>query len=153
MPDPFTIAGGVLAAITLAAGARNRYRRTLGRRSDYTARVQRLGAGAHLSFFTSVIGEPPAIRRTATRPHDQYGRPFREAIYIDPLFYVQAIVDQDETVLSFAVTTRDKRFRPGFLSPGYTVEMKRDPGCLRGARAKSIRRSSMYALGALGSQP
>jgi hypothetical protein len=40
------------------------YRRTVGRRRERYERLGRLGTGGQLSFFTSVLGEPPAIRRT-----------------------------------------------------------------------------------------
>jgi hypothetical protein len=52
------------AVIGLAAIVRNWYRRTIGRRRDRYRRLARLGTNAQLSFFESVLGEPPAIKRT-----------------------------------------------------------------------------------------
>jgi len=59
-------APALAAVIALLAGARAWYRRTLGRRSDKYERIARLGTNAHLTFFTSVLGEPPAMHRSLT---------------------------------------------------------------------------------------
>jgi hypothetical protein len=56
--------GGAVALLGLAAALRGWYRRTPGRRRDRYERLARLGTGAQLSFFISVLGEPPAIRTT-----------------------------------------------------------------------------------------
>jgi hypothetical protein len=117
----------VVAAIALAGFVRIFYRRTLGRRRDSYARLKRLGTHAQLSFFTSVLGEPPALRRSLLSDvaiYDDDGTPrretrqFIEAVYIDRDFYVQVYGDHDETVQAYSVTTRSKRFKPRFRSPG-----------------------------------
>jgi hypothetical protein len=148
-----------LALITLAVIVRGWYHGTLGRRRDRYARLGRLGTNAQLSFFTSVLGEPPAIkrrrdakvRRYVTRdeyekaadweiePSEgdglddeeedyEYGEDpenkgyvwalvptaYTECFFIDRDYYVQALCDEDETVIGFSVTTRTSRFRPTF---------------------------------------
>jgi hypothetical protein len=139
--DVAGLVGGLAAALALAAGVRARYRRTLGRRRDRYERLARLGPGAQLSFFASVHGEPPAIRRTvdteifevATQDHPLFDpalvdeddeahdvlvpASFVECIFIDRFYYLQTISDADDTVLAFSVTTRRKRFRPKFEAP------------------------------------
>lgn len=40
-----------------------------------------------------------------------------EVIWVDRHYYVQALVDGDESVLAFAVTTRHRRFRPKYEGP------------------------------------
>lgn len=46
-----------------------------------------------------------------------------EAVYIDRDFYVHVGADTDETVHTYSVTTRSKRFRPSFRpSGGFAVE-------------------------------
>jgi hypothetical protein len=121
----------LLAAIAVAGVARGIYRRTLGRRRDRYARLSRLGANAQISFFSSVLGEPPAMERSLTSDvtsYDDHGRPrktpmdFREAVWIDRDFYVHALADEDGTVHAYSVTTRNKRFRPTFQIPGGTAE-------------------------------
>jgi hypothetical protein len=117
----------LLAAIALAGIVRGIYRRTLGRRGDRYDRLRRLGTNAQLTFFTSVLGDPPAMRRTVegqvTRFDEngkRYSEPRRyiEAVYIDRDFYVHVVADEDETVHTYSVTTRRKRFRPSFRPPG-----------------------------------
>ena len=139
--DVASAVGGLVAILALAAGARGVYRRTLGRRRDRYERLHRLGVGAQLSFFVSVIGEPPAIRRSvertiyriATRNHplfdpalagpDQNSHDvlvratYVESIFVDRDFYVQTLTNDDESVLAFSVTTRSTRFAPTFEHP------------------------------------
>lgn len=139
--DAAAIVGGLAAALAVAAAARTRYRRTLGRRRDRYERLARLAPGAQLSFFQAVHGEPAAIKsrverniyEVATPGHPLYDARLRdefdeahdvlvqaaflECIFIDRLYYLQTISDEDETVLAFSVTTRRKRFRPRFEAP------------------------------------
>jgi hypothetical protein len=59
-----TVAVFLAAALSLMAGARSRWRRTIGRRRDHYRRLGRLGANAQVSFFNAVLGAPPALRRS-----------------------------------------------------------------------------------------
>lgn len=56
--DLASVIAAVLAALALTGGVRAIWRRTLGRRSDQERRINRLGVGARLSFYESVLGEP-----------------------------------------------------------------------------------------------
>ena len=122
------------------------YRRTLGRRKHAYDRLARLGTGAHLSFFESVLGEPPAIRQTVVESdyreivtsddprfdrqlalesdpdyaasHDVFEeRSFLRSFFVDRDFFVQTITDADGAVLAFSVTTRSRKFTPTFEWP------------------------------------
>lgn len=59
-----TALGGAAALIAVWRTLGSWYRRTLGRRRDRYERLARLGTQAQLTFFESVLGEPPAMRRT-----------------------------------------------------------------------------------------
>jgi hypothetical protein len=145
-----SVLGAAAALYALWSAARGRYRETIGRRSDRYRRLARLGTEAQLSFFVSVLGEPPAMRHTVVKddyveliaPGDPDFDPdseetelqerlltkvFTESTFIDRDYYVQALCDQDETVLAFSVTTRSKRFRPVFqvLRPPGPIERLR----------------------------
>jgi hypothetical protein len=130
--------GIVVAALGLGAGARDIYRRTLGRRRDRYRRIGRLGTEAQLDFFTAVLGEPPGIRHTVTKEdfleyigpkdpgYDPGGeevqksyarRDLTECFFLDRDYYVQTISDDDETVLAYSVTSRSPRFRPRLVVP------------------------------------
>jgi hypothetical protein len=131
----------LLVTITLLGIVWGLYRKTLGRRRDRYGRLERLGTNAQISFFSSVLGEPPAMRRTedsAISRYDNEGNPLKEAktwtecVWIDRDFYVHSVADEDETVHAFSVTARGKRFRPAFRQPGATyVERGRVKRLLR----------------------
>jgi hypothetical protein len=128
-----TAVGAAAGLLALWTAARTVYRNSVGRRWDRYRRIARLGTGAQLSFFVSVLGEPPAMQRTIVNtdyvelvaPEDLEADPegfheryrtvrFKESTFIDRDYYVQAISDHDDTVLAFSVTTRSVRFRPRF---------------------------------------
>jgi hypothetical protein len=106
------------------------FKRTLGRKWDLYERLYRLGAGAQLDFFIAVIGEPPALGDTVeVDMPDSTGatalggdppsakRSFLRSTFVDPLFYLVTISDEDEAVLGFSITTRRRRFAPTFYAP------------------------------------
>lgn len=120
----------VVAVASFVGPVRAYYNRTVGRRFDLYRRFERLGVGAHQSFFETVIGEAPAIRRSITRELPDYSevtddesepplveRAFTESLWVDPLFYAQTVGDKDGTVLGFSITTRKRRFAPRFAVP------------------------------------
>ncbi len=122
----------LVAALALLAGLRAWFMRTLGRRRNRYERLGRLGTNAHLSFFASVLGEPPAIRRSLVSKVEVWhegsdeavleDRLFFESVWIDRDYYVHAFSDRDDAVAAFSVTTRNPKFRPTLRSPGYTLE-------------------------------
>lgn len=141
-----TVVAAVIAVVGSVGGLRRWYRRTLGRRRHAYERLGRLGTGAQLSFFESVLGEPAAVRHTVVNEqyreivsagdprfdleaaiaaypedptsHDVYEqRAFLRSIFVDRDFLVQTISDDDDTVSAFSVTTRSRRFAPTFQWP------------------------------------
>lgn len=118
-----SVLGGAVALLALGAAWRAWFRRTLGRRQDRYERISRLGTGAQMSFFESVLGEPAAMKRSLLAQVPDYSagdepvigeRLFVESFFIDRDYYIQTISDEDETVIAFSVTTRNRRFRPTF---------------------------------------
>jgi hypothetical protein len=123
--------GEILAAVVTAGVVLGflwrRYQRTLGRRRDRYGRLARLGTNAQISFFASVLGEPPAMRRTQDSTVSRYDdagnaypepKTWIECVWIDRDFYVHAVADEDETIHAYSVTTRSRRFRPTFRQQG-----------------------------------
>jgi len=144
--DTWLAQAGQIAAALVAAGAVlaftwGTYRRTFGRRRDRYGRLARLGTNAQITFFSSVLGEPPAIRRTQESTISTYdssgtrsrkNKTWTECIWIDRDFYVQAFADEDETIHAYSVTTRSRHFSPGFRAPGaHAVEHGRIGHLLR----------------------
>jgi hypothetical protein len=119
------IVGGIAAFVGLWRYVAGVFRRTVGRRRDAYRRLARLGTGAQLAFFTSVLGEPPAIRQTITREEDvpqEFGSGkvdvrYVESFYVDRDYFVQTITNEDQTVEAFSVTSRSRRFRPTMWLP------------------------------------
>lgn len=70
-----------------------------------TAAIESLRPQLTLSQFTAKLGQPTLESGLASGA--------REFTFVDPLYYVQAIV-QDETVVFFSVTTRSETFSPHF---------------------------------------
>ena len=134
--DAAAVLAAVVAVLGILGPVRAWFNRTLGRRFDLYRRLERLGVGAHQSFFEAVIGEIPAIQRKVLTRLPDYDamdlvdddsgadskppiveRHFTEAIWVDPLVYAQTLADEDGTVAGFSVTTRVRRFAPRFAAP------------------------------------
>lgn len=122
-----TVIGGAAALLVVAEWLRRWYRRTLGRRQDRYERLARLGTGAHLWFFASVLGEPPAMSRSFDAQLPDYERPpeenarrvvrFREHFFIDRDYYIQALCDPRRDSLGLLGHRSLKALRPNLLLP------------------------------------
>lgn len=123
------------AAIGIIGSLVALYRRTAGRRRDLVRRLDRLGTSAQLSFFTSVLGEPPAMRRRVRWQNPVYdeeghvaghtNREGHENLYINRYAFIQALTDEDETVIAYSLTTRHRRFHPRYQTSGGFKESRR----------------------------
>jgi hypothetical protein len=69
-----------------------------------TVTASRLATGVSLDRFIDLIGRKPAITRAAGS--------YKEALWIDRTWAVQAIVGPSSEVQGYSVTTRDPKFRP-----------------------------------------
>ena len=125
--------GSVEILSRLISGA---WRHGPGRRRFAEARINRLANNYQHSRFVDVLGEP-AIRETLPAdaddsPDDQSTAPgvtYRRSHFVDPLFFVTAIADRSDSVVSWSVTTRSARFRPriGGPFPGRVVRLNSTP--------------------------
>jgi hypothetical protein len=156
------ILGGLAAVVVIGASLRSLFTRTIGRRRDRYRRLARLATGTQLSFFVSVLGEPPVMRHTMSRDIKEMVRPgapgfdetlvkssegqwhylqttrvYTQSRFVDRDYTIDTISDEDETILQFAVTTLSHRFTPTFEMP---------PTRRRGIRRGSPRRSSEWPI-------
>jgi hypothetical protein len=123
--DLATIIGGVGAAFVIAEAARGLLRRTVARRRLRYRALRRLGTGAQLDFFASILGEPPTIRRRRDISMTNYSQEppsvetveFTECFFVETDHVVQALADAEGTVLAFSVSAMSRRFRPTFHAP------------------------------------
>jgi len=152
-----TVVGAVLAALGLAALIKTIYRRTVGRRRDLYRRIARLGTNAQVSFFTSVLGQPPAIQRSRNEQ-------FVEYVFVDQDYFVNVLADREQSVRLFSVTTRRRKFQPrlesakeGHANPRLEVRLGEttfaelglspDRAVGRGAGGRGFRYSEVFYLG------
>lgn len=68
--------------------------------------VEQLTTEVQITYFKKLLGDPIFINPARGE--------LKEYVWVDQLFYVQAIANEDGKVLSYAVTTRDKDFNPEF---------------------------------------
>ena len=82
----------------------NYYQGTLGYRSQWTNILSKLSADTNITYFQNLIGNPVFVNKMENGDS--------EYIFVNNLFYVQAITDKDQRVLAYSVTTRSKDFNP-----------------------------------------
>lgn len=109
------LTGALVTSAALFQGARTFWRRTIGRRRHAARKIRQLAPQYRIEFYESILGQAAVTWRA-----DSGGETFTEWIWIDPLFFVQAVTgERDGSVLRWAVTSREKNFRPRLvLLPG-----------------------------------
>lgn len=97
------IAGAIVTTDALLRLGTLVYRRTVGKRKFARLKLSRLGTNANINYFSSILGQPVLTMR--------HSEELTEHVFIDKLYYVQAIVTESGTVKFYTVTVRDKRLR------------------------------------------
>ncbi|MFN2527039.1 MAG: ETEC_3214 domain-containing protein [Actinomycetota bacterium] len=80
------------------------FRTPLGIKRRFYKRLRRLSPDVQLDYFSDTLGLTPFFRNTRGE--------FSEHVYVHKLFYLQALVDEQGTVVSYGVTTRSSDFTP-----------------------------------------
>ncbi|TSC96538.1 MAG: hypothetical protein Athens101426_303 [Parcubacteria group bacterium Athens1014_26] len=62
-----------------------------------------LTIGTNIDYFKTLLGNPVFINKVGN---------YDEFIFVNPYFYVQAIVNSQGKIVLFSITTRNKRFNP-----------------------------------------
>lgn len=104
-------------------------------------RIPALVAGVPLERFTDVLGEPDFRKKDGQ---------LKEFVYVDPRYYVQAVTDQSDRVVMFAVTTRSSEFAPSFDIPGGNSEFFRGPIQLGVSTFDDVAPEPQFIAGAYG---
>jgi hypothetical protein len=73
-----------------------------------------LTPGVNINIYQDKFGEPMFININAEKKTKEY-------VFIHSYFYLDAVTDIDDTVQYFAITIRNRTFKPIFKSPGYPV--------------------------------
>ena len=75
-------------------------------------KISHLSADTNIVYFESLLGQPVFVNAYANTFNKENPSDYREYIFVDDLFYVQAVTDASSKVLIFSVTTRSKDFHP-----------------------------------------
>jgi len=85
---------------------KNKAGKSLGIDQNYT-NLNHLATEVQINYFKKYLGDPVFINYSKDRSQKEY-------IFVDKDYYVQAITNSDDKVLSYAVTTRAKNFNPSY---------------------------------------
>ena len=79
-------------------------------------KVVELKPGMNIGLYQEKFGTP-----IVTNYHAEKG--LKEYIFINTYFYLDVVTDMNDVVRCFALTIKDKTFRPVFKSPGYPLNV------------------------------
>jgi len=82
----------------------NYYSETLGEKRALLNSISQLSGGVNIKHFDTILGSP--VFKNVRQEK------FLEYIYVNKYFYIQAVTDQNEKVIFYSVTTREKDFNP-----------------------------------------
>lgn len=121
-----------IVVVPTIIAVRKRYQRTIGSRRKLAEQVDKLSCNVQTTYIDTLFGTPLFIR---TRGE------VTERVYLSPHAYIQVVVDDSESVVWWAVTTQDKRFKPRFFLPPMSLD---DNG-----RSVQLNRSKLAELNAI----
>ena len=82
--------------------------------------LKKLSVEVQISYFDKYLGTPVYV--------DHLADGVKEFIYVDPEFYVQAVTDSHDKVLSYAIVSRSKNFNPTFeMESLFRVSLNKTP--------------------------
>jgi len=91
----------------------------------YFSKFAKLSAGVNINYFKNILGlEPVFINSPSGEKDCKQKNEQKEFIFVNDLFYIQAIVGKDESVIEYAITTKSKDFNPEFNFWNGTKEAK-----------------------------
>lgn len=105
----FAFFGAVGGIVVVWQGAQ----RNLFRKRIWLRKISRLAPGTTLAFFTANLGTPVFVWTEGET---------KRYVFVDRLFYIEAVTDSDNTVLMYAVTTRSKHFNPKLTLGPYSSD-------------------------------
>jgi len=82
------------------------------KKSRLLKRISQLTIGTNIEYFKTLIGDPVFINKVGN---------YKEFIFVNPDFYVQAIIDIQGKVALFSVTSRSKNFCPSLIVGGIAI--------------------------------
>lgn len=93
------------------------YRRTIGSRTALAGQLAKLSCDIRTEFVDQVLGVTPTFLRTRDD--------LTERVYSTPHAYIQTVADPDGSIVWWAVTTIDKRFKPRITLPPMSSDSRR----------------------------
>lgn len=104
-----------LGSVVLAV--RGLYRRTIGSRTALANQMAKLSCDIRTEFVDQVLGMTPTFLRTSGN--------LTERVYSTPHAYIQTVADLDGSIVWWAVTTIDRRFKPRITLPPMSSDGRR----------------------------
>ena len=80
--------------------------------------LQKLSNGVQLSYFDGLMGKPTFVNQV-------YGDKYIENIYAGEMYYIQALSDNNDKVVSYAVTSRNEDFNPSLVVLGNEIVLNK----------------------------
>jgi len=102
-------AGGIILLYSLLA-------KTVFRRWHLKNKIKKLTPSTTISYFIELLGSPAFINTNGDS---------KQYIFVDKLFYIDALTDTDNKVLAFSVTTRKSNFNPTLKLGPYSLDGKK----------------------------
>lgn len=122
MAKPVVGFAGVVAALVLLVEVAPKVYAPIAWRGEEYASLREIHAGYELDYVSERLGSPAMVDRVGV----DGGASYRELIYARRQHFVQVVVDDDDRVLLYAVTSCDADFRPIFdAGEGIEVQLQR----------------------------
>lgn len=93
---------------------------TIGHKYKMLQRIEKLSADVNIGYFKELIGSPVFINDLENNDNEAK----KEYIFVDNLFYLQAIADKTDKVLAYSITSRKSDFNPKIKFSSYQVGEK-----------------------------
>lgn len=93
---------------------RTYYNQSFASKHNMKKALEDIYPNQQIHVIVEKIGKPEIVQAV----NENNEEAILEHIFIDEYFYIQAITDDSNNILSLAITTRDKEFNPEFDIPG-----------------------------------
>jgi hypothetical protein len=107
--------------------------------------VESLVPGVNVSVYQDKFGKP--IFTQHLKESD-----IREYIFVNPYCYIKSVIDEDNSVIYYAITIKDQTFNPVFKSPDYPINETSFKITLGVSTFSDVSGLPEYLVGSLGAR-
>lgn len=85
--------------------------------------LQKLSPEVQVDYFINLLGKPVYVNLLTEKQYVYLEKrykdvPVKEYVFVDEAYYIQAVTDNNEKVISYAITSRNNNFNPTFKKGG-----------------------------------